>query len=329
MADLGNGQSGYGIGTVAHLTGLDPHTIRAWERRYDAVRPQRTPGGSRRYGDTDVARLQLMKALTECGEPIRLAASFSDDELRTRLAKLTGVAAAVPAANGALRPPARVRTAVLEPKLAAQLEASGSGLGGLDVCLVAEDRASFTEALRLRPCDALVVSLASLGSDPLAAFEACLEASKARLAVVVYDFARRGVLAKLSRAGAKLVRGPLRVDQLRQALLDLVVIEEARRQHRAPRLRNVAPDVAPKRRFSDTQLARLAETATSVDCECPNHLSSLVSSLVAFETYSQSCESRDAADAALHAHLTQGTGRARAVLEELLADLCEHDGISV
>jgi hypothetical protein len=321
MAEASNGQSGYGIGTVAHLTGLDPHTIRAWERRYDAVRPRRTARGSRRYGDHDVA--------TECGEPIRLAASFSDDELRARLAKLTGIAAALPASGGALRPPARARTAILEPKLAAQLDASGSSLGALEVCLVGEDRASFVEGLRLHPCDALVVSLASLGSDPLDAFEACLEASKARLAVVVYEFARHSVLEKLGRAGAKLVRGPLPIDQLRQALLHLVVIEEARRRPRTPRPRNAAPDAAPPRRFSDTQLARLAEIATSVDCECPNHLSSLVSSLVAFETYSRDCERRDASDAALHAHLARGSGRARTLLEELLADLCEHDGISV
>jgi DNA-binding transcriptional MerR regulator len=90
MAEASNGQSGYGIGTVAHLTGLDPHTIRAWERRYDAVRPRRTARGSRRYGDHDVARLQPMKALTECDELIRLAASFSDEELHARLARGRG-----------------------------------------------------------------------------------------------------------------------------------------------------------------------------------------------------------------------------------------------
>ena len=54
-----------------------------------------------------------------------------------------------------------------------------------------------------------------------------------------------------------------------------------------------------------------------------------VSALVAFERYSRDCESRDEADAALHARLADGTGQARAAMEDLLAELCEHEGIQI
>ena len=83
------------------------------------------------------------------------------------------------------------------------------------------------------------------------------------------------------------------------------------------------------RRFDDRQLARLLELSTSVDCECPNHVSSIVSALVAFENYSVSCESRGEADAALHRRLATGTGRARAGMEKLLVEICEHEGIRI
>ena len=42
MAERGE----YRIGTVSKLTGVDPHTIRAWERRYQAIVPRRTGGGT-------------------------------------------------------------------------------------------------------------------------------------------------------------------------------------------------------------------------------------------------------------------------------------------
>ena len=68
MSSKSTAEPGYNIGTVAGLTGLDPHTIRAWERRYAAVQPMRGPRGMRRYDDAAVTRLQLLKAVTDCGD---------------------------------------------------------------------------------------------------------------------------------------------------------------------------------------------------------------------------------------------------------------------
>lgn len=332
-ADAG-GFNGYQIGTVANLTGLDPHTIRAWERRYGAVHPVRSEGGTRRYGEADVARLQLLKALTDCGEPIRLVAPLSDDELRERLEKLAGLGPpeavrAAPDAPAGSAP----RIALLHPALDAQRRDHAGALRGLEVELARDDRDAFLEALPRHPCDVLVLALERMGPEPQRTLDACLEASGARLVVIVYQFARRGLLARLGNRGAKLVRGPLRLEQLRRAVLDLLVIEEARRRRGSPapaRLdRSLGGGMPPERVFDDAQLARLAEVASAVDCECPNHLSSLVASLAAFEAYSHGCESRDAADAALHARLGRGTGQARALLEQLLVELCEHDGIPI
>ena len=69
--------------------------------------------------------------------------------------------------------------------------------------------------------------------------------------------------------------------------------------------------------------------STAIDCECPNHLSALVSGLVAFEQYSRECESRDEQDAAVHRRLADGTAEARSQMENLLVELCEYEGISV
>lgn len=345
---------GYQIGTVASLTGLDPHTIRAWERRHGAVRPRRTPGGTRLYDDMDVVRLQLLKALTECGEPIRTAALLSDEELRSRLERLAGLGlgrqpakpdrdadanasagADVNAGSGAdvnAGAGADVRArrlALLAPGIRAQLTANPQGLAGFDLALDAAQPEELREALRFQPCSLLLVELDALGPDPLATVDALLAAAGEAVAVIVYTFARRELLARLGSRGAKLVRAPVRLEVLRRTLFDLVMFEWARRRTAGTASSEAEPQPVPERLFEDAQLARLAEITSGVDCECPNHLSALVSSLAAFEAYSAHCESRDPGDAALHRRLHEGAGRARAALESLLAALCDHDGIVV
>jgi DNA-binding transcriptional MerR regulator/methylmalonyl-CoA mutase cobalamin-binding subunit len=63
------------------MTGLSIDTVRAWERRYRLVTPARDAGGVRRYSEQDVARLELARAATTLGHPIRAVAKLSDEEL--------------------------------------------------------------------------------------------------------------------------------------------------------------------------------------------------------------------------------------------------------
>lgn len=55
------------IGEVARRTGVAVATLRAWERRYDLLDPQRTEGGHRRYGSADLARVKRMQQLLADG----------------------------------------------------------------------------------------------------------------------------------------------------------------------------------------------------------------------------------------------------------------------
>jgi methanogenic corrinoid protein MtbC1 len=58
------------VRAVIARTGLTADVLRAWERRYGAVRPRRSPGGQRRYSEEDVARLGLMRRATLGGHSI-------------------------------------------------------------------------------------------------------------------------------------------------------------------------------------------------------------------------------------------------------------------
>jgi MerR family transcriptional regulator/heat shock protein HspR len=56
----------YGISVTSELTGVAPQNLRAYEAR-GLVEPARTPGGTRRYSDHDVARIERIAVLLEAG----------------------------------------------------------------------------------------------------------------------------------------------------------------------------------------------------------------------------------------------------------------------
>ena len=71
----------YPIRYVSRRTGLTPHVIRAWEKRYRAVVPIRSPKNRRLYSEDDVQRLQLLKRITDAGHTISQVANLETLEL--------------------------------------------------------------------------------------------------------------------------------------------------------------------------------------------------------------------------------------------------------
>lgn len=72
----------YQIKAVSRLTGLTPDTLRAWERRYGAIAPDRDEAGVRIYSEHDVERLRLLQRAVEAGHSIGRIATLPLDELR-------------------------------------------------------------------------------------------------------------------------------------------------------------------------------------------------------------------------------------------------------
>lgn len=72
----------YPMRLVTRLTGLNADTIRAWERRYGAVTPDRSAGNTRRFSPDDVRRLTLLHEAVERGHTIGAIAHLSTEELQ-------------------------------------------------------------------------------------------------------------------------------------------------------------------------------------------------------------------------------------------------------
>ncbi|MCW3054724.1 MAG: transcriptional regulator, MerR family [Chthonomonadales bacterium] len=82
------------IQKAAQLAGLTPHTIRAWERRYGVLTPERTPSNQRLYTDAEVEKLALLQKVVQSGHRIGQVAGLPLEELR-------GLVFAQPLSDGA------------------------------------------------------------------------------------------------------------------------------------------------------------------------------------------------------------------------------------
>ncbi len=89
----------YPIRAVSKLTGVSIDTLRAWERRYQAVTPARDARG-RLYSESDIARLRLLNQAVISGHGIGGIAALTDAELR----HLARPLAAAPPASAPVAP---------------------------------------------------------------------------------------------------------------------------------------------------------------------------------------------------------------------------------
>ncbi len=70
------------IKVVVRRTGLTAHVIRIWEKRYQAVQPERTGTNRRLYSEEQIERLNLLRALTLAGHSIGPVAKLPTETLR-------------------------------------------------------------------------------------------------------------------------------------------------------------------------------------------------------------------------------------------------------
>jgi DNA-binding transcriptional MerR regulator/methylmalonyl-CoA mutase cobalamin-binding subunit len=133
--------AGYPIRAVSKLTGLSLDTLRAWERRYRAVQPQRGERG-RVYAEGDVRRLVVLRELVAQGYAIGQVARLNDRQLRSLTERQleSGRVSALPSkGRGDARPRFEQIQIVLGSVLRFDYAAADRELGRLATVLSARD----------------------------------------------------------------------------------------------------------------------------------------------------------------------------------------------
>lgn len=323
----------YRSSAAARMVNIPVATLRVWERRYQVVGPAQAASGHRLYSSQDVRRLVLIKQLVNKGHGIGMLARMQTPQLQDLLHEaeqaeglLQRSVAPVPArpAPRAAEALTRLRVLLVGPDAGTRWRTTLEAVPELDV--VGSLDASPQSELRVQhlQADMVVAELGAMHMETVDWLVRLTRLVNARQMCVIYGFANSQVLEALRARGVILCRSPLAPHELSQALVDTVrgwqSVSEALR---------TLPDPAPPPRFDGPGLVNLAQSMPRVACECPQHLSELVTMLGQFEAYSADCESRQPADVTLHAYLYRVAGHARALMEEALATVAKAEGVAL
>ncbi|PKM31346.1 MAG: helix-turn-helix-type transcriptional regulator [Gammaproteobacteria bacterium HGW-Gammaproteobacteria-11] len=87
------------IREVSRLTGVNPVTLRAWERRYGLLVPHRTPSGHRLYSMHDINRVKAVMSWIERGVAVSKVASIIDRQVLPPVQQVSTNSVEGPAGN--------------------------------------------------------------------------------------------------------------------------------------------------------------------------------------------------------------------------------------
>ncbi|MGR8950067.1 MAG: MerR family transcriptional regulator [Gammaproteobacteria bacterium] len=312
-----DGEAGnqFRIGAVSRLTQIPVDTLRAWERRYNVVEPDRTTSAARLYKQSDVARLKLLKQLVDAGHAISSVAACSMAELE----ELISLYEAEKSEQANLETEVDSLIVYGDPE-AHTIDLKVVESKGITVIGTFSNWDEFCDAVSAKRPDAVLLQLATILGDDVVRIGRLSGRLKSTRMLASYGFAANATIDRLERDGIVVLRAPTNSEEV----LHLLNI----RSHSGEEI----PDqfsVRPRRLFDDSTLEDLAKISSTVQCECPHHLVDIVKTLNQFERYSAECESRSDEDAALHARLTVTTAVSRSMFEKALLEVALHEGIEL
>ena len=324
-------ETGYKIGAVSRITGIGVETLRAWERRYNAVIPMRSNAGDRNYSRENVAKLLLLKTCTDSGvsiskvanlETVELKKVVEDDLMLNHVHTRSGKEQSINV-NQFCRValvgdwfPVRVVDG-LEDIQKIKVTGTFNSIDEIESKLVSDEK-----------IDVVVFEQPTINKNTKSQIERIRDASNALHIILIYGFSNQQDIENLQNNQTTVVRSSVDIQELAR-----LCIYHSGGSEKLPSLEQGSTlyfeQTVPTRSFSNKQLGKLAGISNTIKCECPLHVTNLVRDLVAFEVYSAECENQNSDDAALHAYFHATTAQARSMLEDALSHLIRVEGISL
>jgi DNA-binding transcriptional MerR regulator len=277
--------------------------------------PARRDSGHRVYCDADVGRLKLLQRLVDHGERIGNIARLDEAELVERLAKFEQSFNDTPA-----RQLEHTFMVVSEDADALGRTLVSAGVSSAGSVANLNNALDSSHATAAAPCG-LIVELDSVAGEEADKVLQIAEQYGSDPVVVVGRYIPGRVARRLEQSGVVILKKPLTAAVLRDMIRSVCAGRGTSRADAGE-----APPAPPV--FDKPTLKRIASMPSDIDCECPQHLAEIVSSLSTFEAYSATCEDRSEEDARVHAHLRHVTGRARALMEQALAYTLKAEGLN-
>ncbi len=314
-------QGNLSIGTVAKLTGISVHTLRAWEKRYQVVDVLRSDTGRRLYSTEDVHRLRLLRKLTQAGHSIGNVASLENQQLEQMLNLEFENDAARDSGEQLLEVCLFSDRALESPTL------NGVNSRYVNIVLETNEVGELRETLSSKSVYVVVFIFQTVLKHQLRLLRQVIQSEPRHQYHIVFTAAQREMIDELKTLGFNMLRAPITREHLFEKLL------QTRAPAAAPKagkdMLNPSRGEVPPHRFTKKQLDALAKIPSAMDCECPHHIADLIHKLTMFEAYSQSCASKHTRDAYLHNKIYKITAQARTMMEEAITLVMEAENISI
>jgi DNA-binding transcriptional MerR regulator len=313
------------IGAVSSLSGVPTPTLRVWEMRYETFQPQKTESKHRLYTDDDVLKATVLKRLTDQGHSISSIAQLSSTELNLLLQQQqeTNQRKAIADLKNQT-----VSIAVIGLPLAAKIESKKFTFSFNNQAIRITDIFSTVQqalaAKFQKNPQILLIQTNSLHSGVQVDIHRLAQLNNALQVIVLYNYGQEPIIESMKRCGMIVRREPISDSDLAELIKSVLLINN---ESSANSLSTGM--LIPPRKYDDIELMRVANISTNVLCECPKHVSEIITQLASFEQYSHECLNNSTEDAHLHAYLSSVSGSARALFESALEMVAKHEGIKL
>ncbi|MBT6662216.1 MAG: MerR family transcriptional regulator [Nitrospina sp.] len=309
----------YKIGAASKITGINIATLRVWENRYGVVEPIRINGTQRGFTKKDVDRLSMIKQLVDLGDSISTLAKLSFEELELRMQpsfknsqkNIEDDKGIIKAVSVGTRIPevGRPSSHLAEVRMVARYE----------LATIMNDLPSIKIDV-----DIIIFEIASLHSDTVELISDILTKSDTSHALLIYRFG--------SLNGLKLAQLDGRIHPMQAPVfpsdIQIACNFAVNRTFGSNKSKNDSQENLEHVPFSEKELWEINIMSNPIHCECPKHLSSIISSLRGFEKYSSDCKDLNEKDRVLHKELEAIAAKARTIVELALRKVIKENAIS-
>jgi hypothetical protein len=235
--------------------------------------------------------------------------------------------------------PTKIRIIAIGLKTSELLESVGIANSNSQIVIHFDDFEVWQSSSNNEQADLVVMQCPNVFPETVQAITEATMASGATRAVVIYHYTQE-VARQLMEDSSSIItplRAPISSEDLksvceadlamatiRNSSLEFVELKEDDNS-----LQTSDPETIPPKKYSQEILSRVAKISTSIDCECPHHLSALLTALTVFEDYCKICESRNEEDVMLHSLLYRKTAQARSIMEDALTVLADVEDIEL
>ena len=310
----------YKIGAVSKITGINIPTLRSWENKFDIVTPTRVNGTQRGYTKKDLDKLVLIQALIDSGDSISSLRGLSLEQLQSRLLSNDSSKNDSNSSHEKLLELNVITIGTMIP----DLEAETAGLPSIKVAKKYDlDEFTDDENEEIKcDCDLIVFELATLHIQTINWIKGILTNNSINHCIILYRFASsEGMTAANTDKRLNTLRQPVSAQDIFLMIKFLTDIEPSNRNSVKVRHDDHVP-------FTDKELWEISVMANPIHCECPKHLSSIISSIKGFEKYSADCEELSESDRIIHRELEENAKEARIIMEKSLRKVINENSIS-